>query len=232
MSLGPGKKRRSLSSNVVLAKLRGIDARVRLRLAIAAGGVLLAIATLATCGGCGKRLPAPADTTSAGSGAEDAGGIGHALLAVDAASLRDLRMWDHAKDGDLEDLATLAAHEGAMGLVEATSDPALRPTAIKAMGHARGWAQLPFLAKTAGGNDDEEARLALDAAIELAVRPRTTEDPEDAPELRDGCDALVALARDTTRPRPRRISAIRSLRMMPCPPLKEGEELPSDVDTK
>ena len=100
------------------------------------------------------------------------------------------------------------------------------------MGYARGWAQLPFLVKTAAAKDDDEARVALDAVLELATRPRRAEDPEDASELREGCDALTALARDTKRPRPRRVAAVRALRMMTCPPLDAGEALPNDVDTK
>jgi hypothetical protein len=109
------------------------------------------------------------------------------------------------------------------------------------MGFAAGWAQLPFLAEVAGGPDDGEARLALEAAVELAARPRRSEDPEDAAELRDGCEGLGTLARDTTRARPRRVSAIRALRMMPCPRGRgaggAGEagaagDLPVDVDAK
>lgn len=233
MSLGPSKKR----SPVSLATLRDLDPRVRARLrlglALAGGGLLFAVATLATCGGCGKREPAGGDTTAA----KHAGGDGSAplhadIVEADAAALRDMLMWQNAKDGELEDLATLAAHEGAIGLVEATSDPALRATAIKAMAYARGWAQLPFLAKASTGKDDEEARLALESTLELATRPRRAEDPEDSDELRQGCASLVALARDPSRPRPRRVAAIRALRMMPCPPLEDAEALPTDVDAK
>jgi hypothetical protein len=226
MSLGPNKK-----PSMPLRSLRELAPRVRLRLALAGGVVLFAIAALATCGGCGKREPAGGDTTAA----KQAGGDGSAPIRgvePDAATLRDMRKWESAKDGEEEDLATLAVHEGAVGLVEAASDPALRPTAIRAMGYARGWAQLPFLAKTASAQNDDEARLALDAAVELATRPRRAEDPEDSDELREGCDGLMALARGTSRPRPRRVSAIRALRMMPCPPPTDGKALPSDVDSK
>ncbi len=229
MSLGPEKKRRPSP----IAPLQRLDPRVRLRLAIAGGGALLAIALFATCGGCGKRAPAGGDTTSAqAAGESDAAPVSKAAFVTDAASLRDERMWSHAKDGEQEDLTTLAVHEGAMGLVEAATDPELRPTAIKAMAYARGWAQLPFLAKVASGKNDEEARLALEATVELAARPRGAEDPEDSDELREGCEGLSTLARDTSRPRPRRVGAIRALRMIPCPPPKNGEDLPTDVDTK
>lgn len=218
---------------ISLATLRELGPRTRLRLALAGGGLLFSIATLATCGGCGKGGPAGADTTAA----KHAGGDGSAPLRedtveTDAAALRDMRMWQNAKDGEVEDLATLATHEGAIGLVEATGDPALRRTAIKAMAYARGWAQLPFLARTSIGKDDDEAHLALESTIELAARPRRAEDPEDADELRRGCADLVALARDTARPRSRRVAVIRALRMMPCPPLDDAEALPTDVDAK
>lgn len=233
MSLGPKKRAQSRTS---LEKLRGLDPRTlepraRLRLLLAGGGAVLAVALFATCGGCEKRAPGGGAATAA----KHAGGDASAPapeVPEDAATLRDPAMWESAKEGDLEDLATLAVHEGAAGLVEATGDPALRATAIRAMGHARGWAQLPYLAKAARGKDDEEARLALESAVELAARPRRAEDPEDAEELREGCEGLTGLARDPARPRSRRIQAIRALRMMPCPPAEGGEELPTDLDAK
>lgn len=229
MSLGPERER----SRSPLQQLKDLHPRVQLRLALAGGGALVAVVLFATCGGCGKRAPAGGDTTAAQAAGEgDAAPASKSAFTVDAAGLRDERMWSHAKDGDQEDLTTLAAHEGAMGLVEAATDPELRATAIKAMAYARGWAQLPFLAKAASGKDDEEARAALDATVELAARPRNAEDPEDANELREGCEGLSALARDTARPRTRRVAAIRALRMMPCPPPKEGEDLPTDLDAK
>jgi len=227
MSLGPERNR----PNSPLDRLKGLHPRVQLRLALAGGGALLAIVLFATCGGCGKRAPAGGDTTAAQAADGGASPVNKAAFVMDGAALRDERMWNHAKDGEDEDLSTLAAHEGAMGLVEATSDPALRSTAIRAMAFARGWAQLPFLAKAASGKDDEEARLALEVTVELAARPRRAEDPEDATELAEGCELLSALARDAGRPRGRRVAAIRALRMMQCPPPKDGEALPTDVDT-
>ena len=214
--------------------LRGLHPVTRLRLAVASGAVLFAVVLFAACGGCGKRVPGEKDTTAAAQASAVAPDAGRAItLELDAASLRDPLLWGSAKDGDVEDLAELAAHEGAMGLVEATTEPALRPTALRAMGYARGWAQLPLLAKVASGKNDDEARLALEATLELAARPRRSEDPEDAEELREGCDTLLVLARDVARPRARRVAAVRALRMMPCPPGKAGpEELPTDVDAK
>jgi hypothetical protein len=145
-----------------------------------------------------------------------------------AAAVRDVAMWTAAREGGPEDLATLATHEGAAGLVEAAAEPELRATALRAMGYARGWAQLPYLAKTAAGTEDDEARTALEAAVELGARPRRAEDVEDDAELRDGCEKLGALARDTARASERRVLALRALRMMPCP----KQELPTDLDAR
>jgi hypothetical protein len=154
--------------------------------------------------------------------------VSERAAGVDARPARDPQMWAAAKDGDVEDLATLAVHEGAMGLVEAASDAELRPTALRAMAHARGWAQLPYLSAVASGKDDAEARLALDSILDLAARPRRSEDPEDASELGEGCEKLVALARAADGQRTRRIAAIRALRMMPCP----KADLPTDLDAR
>lgn len=213
--------------SVKLPSLAELDRRAKIRLVLGGGAVLSVVCVFAACGACGKRSPGGGDTTVA---ALADGAVSPKEGTLDAAMQRDPLLWSHAKTGEEEDLTALAAHEGAAGLIEAASDPSLRPTAIRSMGFARGWAQLPFLARAAGGTDDDEAQLALTATLELAIRPRTAEDPEDADELREGCDLLTALARDTARPRPRRVSSVRALRMMPCPP--PSEPLPSDVDTK
>lgn len=140
-------------------------------------------------------------------------------------------MWARAKEGASEDLATLAVHEGSIGLVEAAEDADLRPTALRAMAQARGWAHLPFLARVSAGKNDEEAKIALESIVDLAARERRAEDPEDLAELAEGCKALAVLAKDTAQARARRVPAIRALRMMPCPP-EEKAQLPTDVDTK
>lgn len=214
--------------------LRDLNPRSRVRIAFAGGALLVAVAMFAACGACGRRSPGGGDTTATAntSTTSAASSVQAKHLAVDASALRDALLWGNAKDGDTEDLMTLAAHEGAMGLVEAADDAALRPTAIRAMAYARGWAQLPLLTKAAAGKSDEEARLALESTIELAARPRRAEDPEDAQELREGCDALVALARDGARTKERRVGALRAVRMMPCPPRKPEDDLPSELDAK
>lgn len=219
MALGPRKRRPAIS----LGALDALDPRMRLRLAVAAGGVLVAVATLATCGACAGGGGKRAASASADAGPE--------ARVEDAAALRASALWEAAKEGEEEDLATLAAHEGAIGLVEAASEPSLRGAAIRAMAYARGWSQLPFLSDLALGKDDEEARIALEAAVELAARVRVAEEPEDAAELRRGCEGLLVLARDAGRPKARRVAAIRALRMMPCPPAGEAG-IPDDLDAK
>jgi hypothetical protein len=203
--------------------LRAFFASPRRRLALVAvlGGGL---AMFGACSACGRKEAPPATVNARASGASeppvDAGPPPREVVAS--------TLWASAKEGEAEDLAALAVHEGAIGLVEAASDPALRPTALRAMGYARGWAQLPYLAKTAKAEDDTEAKLALDAAVELAARVRKAEDVEDASELKEGCEELAALAKDAQRARSRRVSAVRALRMMPCPKLA----LPTDLDAK
>jgi hypothetical protein len=140
--------------------------------------------------------------------------------------------WARAKDGDDEDRVVLADREGAVGLVEATRDPSRRRTALMAMGKARGFAQLPFLVSAARGSDDEDAKLGLEAALELANRPRTSEDLEDGDELRQGCEDLYALCTDTKASRGRRVAALRAWRLLPCARAVEAGAIPSDLDAK
>lgn len=188
----------------------------------------LTCGTWAACSACGKATGAGA---SSASGASSAPAVSRTSTPPEAgaAAVRDVAMWSAAREGGTaEDLASLATHEGAAGLVEAAAEPELRATALRAMGYARGWAQLPYLAKTASGTDADEAKLALESAVELGARPRRAEDVEDEVELREGCEKLGALARDTARATERRVGALRALRMVPCP----KQELPVDLDAR
>jgi len=194
------------------------------------GAAALAVAAaLCACGGCGKGRSDGGDPNVAAA-ALDAARTNRVEAPPDAAPsvVRNVAMWAAAREGGVEELASLATHEGAAGLVEAAADPELRATAVRAMAFARGWAQLPFLAQLAAGPDDEEARLALASTVDLASRPRRAEDMEDASELASGCAALGTLARDGERARDRRVPALRALRMMPC----SKQELPADLDAK
>ena len=198
-----------------------------MRLALVATLACVA-SVVAACSACGKGGGAGGTNVAAGTSSAPAISRTSFPPEAGAAMVRDVAMWTSAREGQTEDLASLATHEGAAGLVEAAADAELRQTALRAMGFARGWAQLPYLARTASEPDDEEARLALESAVELSARRRTAEDVEDATELREGCEKLGALARDAERPRERRILALRALRMMPCP----KQELPADLDAR
>ena len=202
------------------------------RAAVGAAAILIATLACAACSACGKKAGGE-PTVAPGTASVVANRTSPPLPEAGSVAFRDVAMWTSARtagegQGTTEDLASLANHEGAAGLVEAAADDVLRPTALRAMGYARGWAQVPYLAKTAAGTKDDDAHLALDSLSELAARPRRSEDVEDAEELREGCETLGALARDAARARDRRIGAIRALRMMPCP----KQEIPGDLDAR
>jgi hypothetical protein len=194
---------------------------------VAGAFVLGGALAFAACGACGKKQTGG---EAAVPGTSSAPVVSRTVIAPEAgpAAIRDVAMWTNAREGSVEDLATLAIHEGGTGLVEAAADPELRPTALRAMAYARGWTQLPLLATTAAGKSDDDAKIALDSVLELAARPRTAEDVEDVDELREGCEGLGGLARDTGRDKDRRIPAIRALRMLPCP----KSEIPTDLDAR
>ncbi len=202
-----------------------VSAATARRAIVSASLTVTATLALAACSACGKS-PAGGASSAGTSGTP----VSRTTVAPEAgpAAARDVAMWSSAKSGDVEDLASLATHEGAAGLIEGAAEPELRTTALRAMAYARGWAQLPYLAQAAGGEADEDAKVALDSVVELAARPRRAEDVEDEGELREGCEKLGGLARDVARARERRVLAIRALRMMPCP----KQDLPSDLDAK
>jgi hypothetical protein len=188
---------------------------------------LTALLVGAACSACGKSPGGGPNVTPGTSGVVGPSRTA-ALPDAGAAAVRDVAMWTAAREGGVEDLASLATHEGAAGLLEASGEAELRPTALRAMAYARGWAQVPYLAQAAATSEDAEARLALGSLVELAARPRRSEDLEDEAELRDGCDKLGALVRDAAQARERRIGALRALRMMPCP----RQELPAELDAR
>jgi hypothetical protein len=222
----------------LLALVKGLQPKVKL--ALAGVTILFVALVFATCSACRR--------TSASSGAKSP--AASATPAVDLSSKKDVNqaaagagadeplLWQHARLGDAENLSNLAGYEGPVGLQEvADRDPGLRPIAIKAMAYVHGFAQLPYLAKAAAGSNDEEATLALDSILEIATRPRTSADPEDAEELAEGCSTLLAIAKDTGKSKPRRVNSVRALRMLPCPSAEGSGELrssdvPSDVDAK
>lgn len=139
-------------------------------------------------------------------------------------------LWQRAADGEGADLARLYDREGESGLIERASLPAYRATAIAALGFGRDFTALPFLVEVASSAENAAADLALASISNLASVPRRGRDPEDAIELRQGCVALLALARNEGVPRDRRARAVSALRMLAPTGCTHGELPPKDFD--
>lgn len=174
-------------------------------------------------------------TCDKGAGASEGG-----LASVDAAeSMAPIvrppeveALWTEAADGGDDELARLADREGATGLVLAASEPRTRLTAIRAMAFSRGYVALPVLGNAAKTGDEVEAVAAVTSASAMAAEKRAQVDPEDAEEFREGCDALLAAAKDAARPRAVRVGAVRALRMWSDRGCAPPEAIPKDVDVK
>ncbi|HEX3345129.1 MAG TPA: hypothetical protein VHS09_11185 [Polyangiaceae bacterium] len=205
-----------------------------------AGLVAVAIAVVGAGGaGCGKSTAPSASMPSpggSGAGGGDAGAAATAAGTDDAGAApmdaREAMAWTAAtaKDADADDLARLADLVGCEGLRERSDDASRRLTALRAAQFCRDFSELPWLAEVAASGTDEEARAALDAAVELAARPRRATDPDDADELHVGCGALLDLARGPERPRERRVLAIRALRMLVDRGCVKKTDIPTDLD--
>jgi hypothetical protein len=182
-------------------------------------------------GGCGAGASSAGDAATVSGDAGDAGG---ALASGDAEPMdaREAAQWDAARGGEPEELMRLADLVGCSGLRERADEPGLRPTAIAAMRYCSDFSELPFLVRVATDSGDAEALAALDAIVDQAARPRRATDPEDADELHGGCEALLGLARDVTRPKERRVLAIRSLRMLSERGCVRRADIPTDLDAK
>lgn len=187
------------------------------------------------CGGCGKSTSVGA-TLPDGARIVDASAPVAVLPQASDPTLADL--WRRALKGDADDLARLADREGEDGLVErgrAEVDPNVRLTAVRAMAYAPepgALAGLPFLAEVARGADDAQALAALESAVDVAARPRRQVDPEDAAEMKEGCDAMVGLASDVKAARARRVLALRALRMLADRGCVDAASLPTDLDAR
>ncbi len=189
----------------------------------------LALVPTAACSSC-------KDDAAADGGAPDGASSAVGSASVEPPVVRtpeDERMWTVAKDGEEDDWIRLAHREGASGLAERATDPAWRPTALRAMAYADGFAQLPALGAAAATGSEDDAKLAAASAAMLAARRTTQLDPEDAEELADGCGALLGAAKDTTRPKVVRVDCIRALRMLSDRPgCVNPADIPHDLDAK
>jgi len=188
-----------------------------------ASRVVVACALLARCK-CGGGAPSDAGVPWLDAGDAE----------VDAARPADVEeLWRQAGDAGDDELARLAASEGAEGLEQRAAVSAFRITALRAMGFTPGFSSLPTLGAAAQRGTPDEARAAVESADAIAARKREQVDPEEDDELGAGCAALLAAAKDATRPREVRIGAVRALRMLadhkPCP---RASEIPTDVDAK
>lgn len=198
-----------------------------------ASTALTAAATAAALAGaaCGKtsRAAAP-DAAEAvaprGSVGEDGG--------LEPMGDRERAAWKEAADsGEPSEILRLADLVGCSGLRErAAGDPSLTALAVRAMRHCPDFTELPWLADVAMTGTDDLAAEALDSIVDQAARPRRAVDPEDAEELHAGCATLLALARAADRPRPRRIGAVRALRMLADRGCVARADIPTDVDAK
>jgi hypothetical protein len=167
---------------------------------------------------------------SAGPG--EAGGDAAIEAAGEPRDPRVEELWTRAKEGEADDLARLADREGVLGLEERGRESAYRLTALRAMGYTASLEGLPWLGEVATEGSDGEALAALESAAQVAGEPRRAVDPEDALEVRQGCDALLALAVDPKRPPPRRVGAIRAIRMLADRGCSKPGDLPADLDAK
>ena len=182
---------------------------------------LLNLALVLIACGCGRSA------NSAGPGGVDAGAV-TAAMRVRPPEVDDL--WTRAAEAEADDLARLANREGTTGLIERGSDPAFRKTAILALAYAEGYDALPFLAEIAGGTDEANALLAAQTAVDIASRPRRSVDPEDALEVREGCDRFLVIAKQTQKPRRLRVAIVRALRMFADLGFVKPADIPTDVD--
>ena len=142
-------------------------------------------------------------------------------------------LWKQAADGGDDELERLASVEGIHGLEDRATAPSFRITALRAMAFAPGFSAFATLGAAAQKGTEQEATAAVESADAIAARKRQQVDPEDDDELGQGCAALLATAKDASRPRPVRIGAVRALRMLSDrPACAKASDIPTDVDVK
>ena len=154
--------------------------------------VVVAVA-LTSCGRSGAPQSAPQKGAGAVAPGGSSGKGGLAASSGDAGAFVADDLWVRSKEGDEEDLVLLGTREGASGLREALSSLEFRGTALRAAAFTDGFYALPWLSEIVSTGSEADAALAVDSALTLAARPRTAVDPEDALEIREGCDAFERL---------------------------------------
>ena len=190
----------------------------------------LALLAVAACGkAAAPAAPSPSASPSSAARVVEAGIEGDAAEPMD---LQEGASWARAQDGGDDDDIRLADLVGCTGLRERAEDVRLRATAVRAMAQCQDFSELPWLADLATHGADVDAMAALDSIVAQSARVRRATDPEDADELHEGCGALLALARTTTAPAPRRVRAIRALRMLSDRGCVKRADIPVDLDAK
>jgi hypothetical protein len=192
-----------------------------------------ALALVLAAVGCGKSsTPTTATPTASASVIASAAPRTSEGDAAPVVDFHLTELWSRAREGDGADLERLADVEGSAGLLEKGAEDALRATALRALAFAHDFVGLPWLATVATDGDDADAALALDAAVELAARPRRANEAEDDDELSEGCTKLLALAKTMTVAKERRIPAIRALRMLVDRGCVKRDQIPHDLDAR
>ncbi len=182
----------------------------------------------AAAAACGRGATSASPALSRDAGVPD-------VAVAEAAPPEEPRatdLWTRALDGDADDLARLAAYVGSDGLLDALTAPTRRLAALRALAFAEDFTALPSLARVATTGSDGESTAALDSISALAAAPRRATDPEDALEVREGCSLLLMLARDASRPAPRRTLAVSALRMLASRGWVAAAEVPTDLDAR
>jgi len=155
-----------------------------------------------------------------------------AAAPVEAAPAEVDLVWARARDGEVEDLSRLAQREGSAGLAEAASQPERRLTAIRAMAYVEGAEALPWLANAATSGNEAEASAALESVAVIAARPRRAVDPEDAVELREGCDKRFETCVDRFANAANFRGEPHLLRMLAERGCVDRNAIPTDLDAK
>ena len=184
---------------------------------------------IAIAAGCGKKPPPEASVASLLSSADPEPASQGPLGPMNPV---EVALWAAAKEGEAEDLMRLSDRVGCPGLRERASAPELRSTAVRAMEFCGDYSELGWLADLAMTASDEVALSALASIDALAALARRPLDPEDAEDLRAGCDGLMKLARSTGSGKDRRVGAVRALRMLADRGCVRRTDIPSDVDAK
>ena len=187
----------------------------------AIGFVLVAFAVSgASACACSKKDTAAASTASgvsapnAPSGSTPAERDGGADAPSSGSGSSSEDVWLAASSLAPEDLGRLALREGSVGMVAGAMTPERRRVTVHALAFAEDLEALPFLGEISAGPDPELALVAAESANALAARPRRSVDPEDAIEVREGCDRLRAVAATKEKPKTLRVKIVRALAML------------------